>query len=143
MKLLLCLILLSFFLPAFGQTIKISPGKYSIYYHINYELTSGYYRVDLEYGFNKGGQFQVYIPKEHFSIAAPQCNKDIILRMPYSENEDKKRDLYNKLIASETVFVVIELNPYINVINKEPLEIELRYCNVFFRHRAGDYYDQL
>ena len=31
----------------------------------------------------------------------------------------------------------------LNVIKTSPLEIELQYCNVFFRHRSGDYFDQL
>jgi len=37
----------------------------------------------------------------------------------------------------------LELNPYVKVLNKDPLQVELGYCNVFFRHRDGDYYDRL
>jgi len=63
--------------------------------------------------------------------------------MPYSANEKRKRALYNDLLASKSIKVTLELNPYIKVLSKAPLQIELKQCNVFFRHRAGDYYDQL
>ncbi len=126
-----------------AQEIKVNPGKYSDYYHIKYELTPDKYKVNSEYGFNKGGQFEVFVPKEHFPITAPNCNENIIIRMPYSDLENRKRALYNDLLSSKTITVTLELNPYIKVLNKDPLQIELEYCNVFFRHRAGDYYDQL
>ena len=126
-----------------AQEIKINPGKYADYYHIRYELTTGNYLVNAEYGFNKGGQFEVFVPKEHFPIAAPHCNKNIIIRMPYSSFEKRKRALYNKLLLSKTITVTLELNPYVQVLNKDPLKVELESCNVFFRQRAGNYYDQL
>ena len=63
--------------------------------------------------------------------------------MPYSTKEETKRSLYNSLVSNESVIVTLELNPYINVLNKKPLELELQYCNVFFRHRSGDYFNQL
>ena len=126
-----------------AQEIKVNSGKYSDYYHIKYELTSGNYSVNSEYGFNKGGQFEVFVPKEHFPISAPSCNKNIIIRMPYSNYEKRKRALYNELLLSKTITVTLELNPYVKVLNKNPLQVELEYCNVFFRHRAGDYFDQL
>lgn len=126
-----------------GTEIKINPGKYSNYYHMKFELISGYYKVNTEYGFNQGGQFEVLVPKEHFPIRAPNCNENIIIRMPYSKSEAQKRALFDSLVASQTVTVTLELNPYINILNSSPLEIELQYCNVFFRHRAGDYFDHL
>jgi len=126
-----------------AQEIKINSGKYSDYYHIKYELTSGNYSVNSEYGFNKGGQFELFVPKEHFPVAAPNCNDNIIIRMPYSKLEANKRALFDSLVDSKTVSVILELNPYINVLSKAPLKIELQYCNVFFRHRAGDYFDRL
>jgi hypothetical protein len=127
----------------FAQEISVSKGKYSDYYHIQYDLTANQYSINTEYGFNEGGQFEVFVPKQYFPIAAPHCNENIIIRMPYSENEKRKRALYDALLSSKTVTVTLELNPYVNVLNKAPLDVELEYCNVFFRHRAGDYYDKL
>lgn len=143
MKHCLALCLLSLLCGAQAQPIKINPGKYSDYYHMQYELKAGQYSLNANYGFNPGGQFEVLVPKEYFPIAAPNCNKNIIIRMPYSNQEAKKRALYNKLLASESVLVTLELNPYMKVLTKQPLRIELQYCNVFFRHRAGDYFDKL
>ncbi|MDN3487220.1 MULTISPECIES: hypothetical protein [unclassified Pseudoalteromonas] len=134
-------LLISFQLNA--QEIKVNTGKYSDYYHMKYELTSGNYSVNSEYGFSKGGQFEVFVPKERFPIAAPSCKKDIIIRMPHSGSEKRKRALYNELLLSKTITVTLELNPYVKVLKKDPLQVELKYCNVFFRQRAGDYFDQL
>lgn len=143
MKLILFTLLLFVSTQNCANEIKVNPGKYSNYYHIKFELLSGQYELNTGYGFNKGGQFEVLVPKEHFPVAAPKCNKNIIIRMPYSESEAKKRALFDSLAASKTVTVTLELNPYINIIKTSPLEIELQYCNVFFRHRFGDYFDQL
>jgi len=96
-------LLIAFHLSA--QEIKVNSGKYSDYYHIQYELTSGNYSVNSEYGFNKGGQFEVFVPKEHFPISAPSCNKNIIIRMPYSNSEKRKRTLYNELLLSKTILI--------------------------------------
>ena len=63
--------------------------------------------------------------------------------MPYSNSEKRKRALYNALLLSKTTTVILELNPYVKVLQKEPLQVELENCNVFFRHKAGDYFDQL
>lgn len=134
-------LLISFQLNA--QEIKVNTGKYSDYYHMKYELTSGNYSVNSEYGFSKGGQFEVFVPKERFPIAAPSCKKDIIIRMPHSGFEKRKRALYNELLLSKTITVTLELNPYVKVLKKDPLQVELKYCNVFFRQKAGDYFDQL
>lgn len=125
------------------QEITVNPGKYFDYYHMEYQLTAGEYTVNTQYGFNPGGQFEIFVPKALFPIPAPNCRKHIIIRMPYSQSEDKKRALYESLLASETRSVILELNPYVTVVNPEPLQLELQYCNVFFRHRAGDYYDKL
>lgn len=35
-----------------------------------------------------GGQFQILIPKERFPIPAPNCNKNVIFRMPGVAHED-------------------------------------------------------
>ena len=143
MKQILITVLLFISLQSYATEIKVNPGKYSNYYHMKFELLSGQYELNAEYGFNKGGQFEVFVPKEHFPIAAPKCKENIIIRMPHSKSESKKRALFDSLSASKSVTVTLELNPYINVLKTSPLEIELQYCNVFFRHRAGDYFDQL
>ena len=143
MKYLSSILVLLIALKINALEIKINPGKYSDYYHIQYELVSGNYSVNTEYGFNKGGQFEVFVAKELFPIAAPNCNKNIIIRMPYSNLEKRKRALYNELLLSNTITVTLELNPYIKILKTEPLQVELAYCNVYFRHRGGDYFDQL
>lgn len=142
--------LLSFFIgcslvaPLVFQNITVNPGKYNDYYHMRYELIPGQYSMNLEYGFNQGGQFEVLVPKEYFPITAPECNSNIIIRMPYSENGSKKRNLYDKLLTAEKpVLVILELNPYVKVLEEEPLKVELQFCNVFFRHKNKDYYDSL
>lgn len=143
MKQFLITALLLISVQSYATEIKVNPGKYSNYYHMKFELISGQYKLNTEYGFNEGGQFEVYVPKEHFPIAAPNCNENIIIRMPYSELEAKKRALFDSLVASQTITVTLELNPYINILSSSPLEIELQFCNVFFRHRSGDYFEQL
>lgn len=143
MKQALIIVLLAMSFNIDATEIKVNPGRYSNYYHMTFELISGQYKLNTEYGFNEGGQFEVYVPKKHFPIAAPNCKENIVIRMPYSESETKKRALFDSLAASKTVKVTLELNPYLNVIRTSPLELELQYCNVFFRHRSGDYFDQL
>lgn len=124
--------------------LKTNKGKYSNYYHIKYTLKPNMYQINTEYGFTSGGQFEVYIPKKYFPISAPNCKKNIILRMPgiYSSS-NKKETLYKELLNNQEKTVVIELNPYLKVKQKEPLILELKYCNVFFRHKNDDYYDKL
>ena len=124
--------------------VTVNPGKYSDYYHMPYLLVPGKYQVNKTYGFNEGGQFEVLVPKEYFPIPAPNCRKNIIIRMPWSKNEAKKRALYEELLsATKPIPVILELNPYVKVLHKQPLDLELTYCNVFFRHRNGDYYNRL
>ena len=99
-----------------------------------------------------GGQFEIYLKKTLFPIKAPQCNKELILRMPWTKSSlpgaekyiAEKIDLYQKLLAviegkKDSEKIIVELNPYIDVKNKEPLDIELTQCNVFFRHSHGRY----
>lgn len=123
--------------------ITVNPGKYTNYFHFQYVLEKGKYVLNKKYGFNSGGQFEVFVPKSFFPVAAPNCRRHIIIRMPYSANEEKKAALYQRLLNNEDVRVTLELNPYVTVLNSHPLEVELQYCNVFFRHRGGDYYDRL
>ncbi|REL26303.1 hypothetical protein DXX93_06710 [Thalassotalea euphylliae] len=135
--------------PAYAVQAKslqvvVNPGKYSDYYHLQYELVPGKYQINQRYGFNSGGQFEVLIPKAIFPIPAPNCRKNIIVRMPYSANTQRKKALYDQLLAGQvSTTVTLELNPYVTVTNTEPLNFTLTYCNVFFRHKGGDYYNQL
>ena len=129
---------------AYAVEVTINPGKYSDYYHIPYSLDPGKYQVNKAYGFNDGGQFEVLVPKEYFPVPAPNCRKNIIVRMPWSEHEEKKKALYEELLsASKPVPVILELNPCVRVLQDQPLSLELTYCNVFFRHRNGDYFNHL
>lgn len=127
--------------------IKVNPGKYADYYHLNFTLPSGHYRVNQEYGFNRGGQFEVLVDKAYFPIAAPNCRQHIIIRMPYSVNEAKKRTLYQALVTGQSFSVILELNPYVKRLTRTKEvtsdQFELTHCNVFFRHKSGDYFDQL
>lgn len=148
MKLLFSLVICLFSWQMIAQQlpqpeIKINPGKYFDYYHFNFQLTQQQYQVNQDYGFNSGGQFEVLVDKAYFPIPAPNCRKNIIIRMPYSVNETRKRALYDKLSTGVTTAVTLELNPYVKQINDNPVRFELEYCNVFFRHKAGDYFDQL
>jgi len=57
---------------------------------------------------------------------------------------DAKKALWQSLQAmyeseKDSVEVVIELNPYVRVINPVILKLELEYCNVFFRQAFGAY----
>lgn len=123
--------------------IIVNKGRYFDYYHFEYDLAPGKYFVNDEYGFNPGGQFEVLVPKEYFPIKAPNCRSNVIIRMPWSDKEEKKKQLYAKLVDEQMVTVVLELNPYFNIVSADPPELELEYCNVFFRHKYGDYFDRL
>lgn len=66
MNRILTLFMLLFTPITYAEWIKVNPGKYSDYYHMQYELKSGEYRVNEHYGFNQGGQFEVLVPKNTF-----------------------------------------------------------------------------
>ncbi|ODC03843.1 hypothetical protein BFW38_10100 [Terasakiispira papahanaumokuakeensis] len=123
--------------------VKVTPGKYHDDYHLKLELVSGRYALNTEYGYNEGGQFEVFVPKVNFPIAAPNCKENIIIRMPYSHDTEANKNLYDKLNASENVTVTLEINPYVSVLSVEPLELQLENCNVFFRQKNGGYFNQL
>jgi hypothetical protein len=72
-------------LAANTSPIAISKGKYSDYYHISYTLTPDNTRLslgDTRKNTFENGQFEVYLDKSQFPIAAPMCQHTIILRMP-------------------------------------------------------------
>ena len=91
------------------------------------------------------GQFQVLIPKGRFPIAAPNCKKNIILRMPGVAPDDPSRsakletrwNLFQSLYAikegkrKEPVQVTIASGPYMKT-KKDGTRV-LEYCNAFFK----------
>ena len=139
------LIYFSVFLCSYSVSseIKVNPGKYKNFYHLEYELKSDQYSLNEEMGFREDGMFEVYVAKEIFPISAPNCNSKIIIRMPGYGPTPKVRSLFSKLDDNESVTVVLELNPYFEIVKHTPLELQLSYCNVFFRYRNGDYFDSL
>jgi len=144
--------------------ISINKGKYKDYYHIQLNLKnipfsfskdnnnknySTYTEKDL---FSNGGQFEILIPKEHFPISAPSCSSNIIARMPWTNPSiANSKDLVNKKVSlfkelsnkKGDLNIALELNPYVTVLSKQPLKLELKNCNVFYRHNKGEYINYL
>jgi hypothetical protein len=143
---------------------KIVSGK--TFYHLLFKLTptnssitvpSGYknpnYRTEDVSSFDPSGLFEIYIRASDFPLPSPGCEGGwIILRMGSTNSAerdsrskiDAKKALWQSLQAmyeSEkgSVEVVIELNPYVRVINPVIPKLELEYCNVFFRQAFGAY----
>jgi hypothetical protein len=91
------------------------------------------------------GQFEVLIPKDRFPVPAPNCKKNIILRMSGVAPKDLSRsaklnarwDLFQSLHAikegrrKEPVEVSIALGPYMKT--KKDGSHALEYCNAFFK----------
>ncbi len=137
-----------------GQ-IVVNPGRYGPYYHLRIELTAK--AVDFASSDNairSGGQFEIRLRPEYFPVPAPKCRTSLILRMPWTAPEtaeakekiETKKALLKRILALHkdshaTVPVVIELNPYVEVINRKPLRLRLTQCNVFFRQAFGAYVD--
>lgn len=89
-----------------------------------------------------------------FPVPAPNCRGSIILRMPWTSPlavEAKKKiaakeELLKQILAlekhpNEVLPVVLELNPYVKVVGRSPLKVQLTQCNVFFRDAHGAYVD--
>jgi hypothetical protein len=103
--------------------------------------------------FREGGLFEVFIRAQDFPVTAPNCNSGwIILRMPSTLTDevdaarkingkkalwDHLRRIYSEKKGSQEV--VIELNPYIRVIDTKTPKVALVDCNVFFRQAHGAY----
>ena len=136
------------------------------YYHLLFTLTptnstltvppsckNPMYRTEDVATFDSSGLFEVYIRASDFPVPAPGCNGGwIILRMPatFSDASDidtmvaVKKELWDRLQKMYTskrgsVEVVIELNPYVRVVDAPTSKLELEYCNVFFRQAYGAY----
>ena len=148
--------------------ISISKGKHGDYYHIPLllrhnafifskdESGTPYIEYTKQALIDNGGQFELLIPVETFPISAPGCRKHLKLRMPWTNPDlshaasaiDEKAILFDRLKQlknGETgpVKVIIELNPYVKMLSRSPLVLELTQCNVFFRHARGRYIDHL
>ena len=143
---------------------NIVSGK--TFYHLLFKLTptnssltvpTGYknpiYRTEDVSSFDPSGLFEIYIRASDFPVPSPGCEGGwIILRMGSTDSAerdsrskiDAKKALWQSLQAmyeSEkgSIEVVIELNPYVQVINPVIPKLELEYCNVFFRQAFGAY----
>ena len=147
--------------------IVVSLGKYSDYYHIRLKLHSDDFELSIptssrtpkysennDFRFEEGGQFEVFIKRDAFPIplkGSPN-SKYIILRMPWTNPEtpgaslfiNEKRRIFDELTGIkkshyESLTVVVELNPYIEVQENNPLSLQLTEPNVFFRQAFGRY----
>ena len=144
MKHLLALIVFVFMSPSQAQEITINKGIYASYYHMAYQLDPETYTVNTGENFNGSGQFEVLVPKELFPVPAPFCPQDVMIRMPLSNNNIESKKLYELLIKGNAkIDVVVELNPHFIGISTDPRELELLFCDVFFRHKHGDYHGEI
>jgi len=103
--------------------------------------------------FNDDGGFTLYLDRSSFPVDSGCQSEWLKLRMKTlgegaqtKEAIDAKRQLWEsiqKVAAGELAHldVILELNPYCRVINAEPLEVRLNYCNVSFRSVDGYYVD--
>jgi hypothetical protein len=166
----MCIISWTALAMAGESKIHVSPGKYLDYYHIQFELTSDNCELEIpiserkpkyaksnEYKISEGGQFEVFVRKSHFPIPAPHSKSEfLILRMSWTDPDSPgadqkiagKQRLFNAIRKMKSdgngrVNVILELNPYVTVLRKKPLSLELSGRNIFFRHADGEYIDYL
>lgn len=135
--------------------IVVQQGRYAPYYHLPIGLTAADLDLDAsDRRARSGGQFELRMHRERFPVAAPHCRGTIILRMPWTAPDtpdaaDKiaaKQALLARIRAlakapGDVVPVVLELNPYVEVVSRAPLRLQLTQCNVFFRQAYGGYVD--
>jgi len=97
-----------------------------------------------EFDNDSWGQFQVLIPKGRFPVPAPNCKKNVILRMPGVAPDDPSRsakldarwDLLQSVYAvkegkKESILVYVASGPYMKT--KKDGTRELEYCNAFIK----------
>lgn len=118
------------------------------YYHLMYALSPdnlhSVERFSQEQFIDNGGQFELKLNRTAFPISAPNCQDDIVLRMPWVPSKvdvRQKYQLYQAILAMfETkqgeVKVAIELNPYVEISSEG---LQLQHCNIFFRHAHTQY----
>lgn len=169
-KNLLLLIFVCVYTPLLAGDLEItkSKGQFKNYYHLEFDLTPDNsvltvsnverkprYSRSNKYSFSAGGQFEVFIKRDNFPVKLiKNRSKFLILRMPWTSSVNEKSELYISeklklfhkikqmhIRKSGKVKVVIELNPYINILSKNPLKIELTKRNMFFRQAHGRYID--
>ena len=98
---------------------------------------------------DESGGFIIFIKKSAVPVPSPNCKSDWLRvtmngRSDSEEDVQTKRELWDRLLAvkagkiAETP-VVLELNPYVTVLNEKPLILELDYCNLYFRTAWGAY----
>ena len=132
------------------NNLKVTNINDKKFYHLKFSLNKDNFEVNKKYGFNEGGIFEIFIPKKLFPVLAPNCRENIILRMPWTDETvdnagqyiGEKKSLYEKLlnIGDNAQEVIIELNPYIRTRGRD---VELTRCNVFFRHKNGQYINRI
>jgi hypothetical protein len=106
-----------------------------------------YPNITGECKFGSNGSFTLYINKASFPVSAPNCNSrwlKVTMKGGKESGVESKHTLWKQIQRVETgeldtIEVIIELNPYVSVVNLEPLELELDYCNVWFRTAHGQY----
>lgn len=100
------------------------------------------------------GSFTLYINKDSFPIKTKSCASNWLkCQMPSTNVEaknfdisfKKKKDIWDKIKAVsigelDSVVIYIELSPYVEIINENPIEAELEYCNISFRTAFGGVY---
>ncbi len=155
-------------LAASAAEVNVAPGRYRDYYHVHFRLTpencelsvpvserQPKYSESNEYEFSEGGQFEVFVRKADFPIPAPHTDREfLILRMPWTDPEygeaeqyiAGKRALFDRIHkmkaeAEGTVGVVVQLNPYVEILNEDPPDVVLTGRNIFFRQAYGKYID--
>jgi hypothetical protein len=135
--------------------IVVNEGRYGPFYHLRLELRADV--IDFKQSdraARSGGQFELRLRQEKFPVPAPNCRGSIILRMPWTSPQSveakkkiaAKEELLKRILAlennpNEVLPVVIELNPYVKVVGRRPLKVQLTQCNVFFRDAYGAYVD--
>ena len=151
-----------------GAEIHVAPGKYNDYYHIRFALTPDNceltvplperrpkYKGSNVFEFAEGGQFEVFVRKDEFPVPAPHTDRIyLILRMPWTNPHkpaaplslSEKRKLFDAIRVMKTngrgkVEVTVQLNPYVTLVEADPLRLELSGRNIFFRHAHGRYVD--
>ena len=94
------------------------------------------------------GYFNIYLKKDSFPVTAPSCQSNWLkLTMKGSDAPNsltRKRELWSKIQKVDSgeldqLQIIIELNPYVRIISADPLELELDYCNLWFRCAYGEY----
>jgi hypothetical protein len=140
---------------ASDEQIVVNPGRYGSYYHLSLALKADVIEfAQSDRVARSGGQFELRLRREKFPVPAPNCRGPIILRMPWTSLQSveakkkiaAKEDLLKRIWAlekhpTEVLPVVIELNPYVEVVSNTPLKVQLTQCNVFFRDAYGAYVD--